>query len=296
MRYAILAIALAVGACDLTEITIAESEDVVVAEITLRAGDAEQRAFLHRSLRTGLPVTVPNATIEVRNTRGDVLRFAAAPLHDCVADTIKSVVGTCYRSTNPNYAIEPGQTYTLRIDVPGAETLTSSTRVPQPFGLVTPAVRACSLAPGTAFTIEWTRSDDAWVYVSETLLTGLAAALQQQGIELEDDPLRLFALSLSNEDSTVVFPTEFGLFQRFDEDLTAALIAIQGGLPPGVTAAVTIAAADRNYVNWERGGNFNPSGLVRVASIRGGGTGVFGSMVPLTFTVTVGGSQPACRG
>jgi len=61
-------------------------------------------------------------------------------------------------------------------------------------------------------------------------------------------------------------------------------------------AAVTIAAADRNYVNWERGGNFNPSGAVRVASIRGGGTGVFGSMVPLTFTVTVGGSQPACKG
>jgi hypothetical protein len=143
--------------------------------------------------------------------------------------------------------------------------------------------------------IAWTTSSDAWVYVSETLLHGLAPILQQQGIELEDDPLLLFGLSFSNQDTTVVFPTEFGLFQRFDEDLTRALIAIQNGLPAGVVADVTIAAADRNYVNWERGGNFNPSGLIRVASIRGDGTGTFGSIVPHRVVIHVGSSTlPAC--
>lgn len=105
----------------------------------------------------------------------------------------------------------------------------------------------------------------------------------------------LFGLSISNQDTTVLFPSEFGLFQRFDEGLTAALIAIQTGLPPGVVADVTVAAADRNYVNWERGGNFNPSGLIRVASIRGAGTGTFGSLVPRRFVVrTDSGNFPAC--
>lgn len=40
-----------------------------------------------------------------------------------------------------------------------------------------------------------------------------------------------------------------------------------------------MAAGDRNYVNWVRGGNFNPSGQVRVPSIVGDGTGVFASLV-----------------
>jgi hypothetical protein len=62
-----------------------------------------------------------------------------------------------------------------------------------------------------------------------------------------------------------------------------------------VIADVTIAAADRNYVNWERGGNFNPSGLIRVASIRGDGTGTFGSMVTHRVVIHVGPSTlPGC--
>ena len=48
-----------------------------------------------------------------------------------------------------------------------------------------------------------------------------------------------------------------------------------------------ISATDRNYVNWVRGGNFNPSGQVRVPTIRGDGTGVFASTVTRTFEVVV---------
>lgn len=294
MRCILLAAVALLAACDLTEVTIAESADLVVAEITLRAGDSIQYAFLHRSLQTGVPVTVEDATIEVRNAGGAVLGFEPAPQNECVVDTITTVLGSCYRSTMRGFAIVPGESYALRIDA-GGKVLTASTRVPQPFTLLRPTAGTCSVPPATAFTITWTRSSDAWVYVSETLLEGLAAALAQQDIELKEDPLRLFALSLSNQDSTVVFPTEFGLFQRFEPGLTKALIAIQNGLPPGVSADVTIAAADRNYVNWERGGNFNPSGAVRVASVRGDGTGVFGSIVPHRFRIVVGGAGlPAC--
>ena len=87
------------------------------------------------------------------------------------------------------------------------------------------------------------------------------------------------------------------MFDRFDPDLTEALAAIQGGLPPDVRAEVVIGAADRNYVNWERGGVFNPSGFVRIPSVAGEGTGVFGSVVPRSFQLTTladAGSRPRC--
>jgi hypothetical protein len=60
---------------------------------------------------------------------------------------------------------------------------------------------------------------------------------------------------------------------------------------------VVVAAADRNYVNWVRGGNFNPSGLVRVPSVRGDGTGVFGSIVAKTVVLTTvpESTAPACE-
>jgi len=73
-------------------------------------------------------------------------------------------------------------------------------------------------------------------------------------------------------------------------------VALSRGLPEGVSAEVVIAAADRNYVNWVRGDSFNPSGAVRVASVRGDGTGVFGSFSSARFRlrVTRGGTLPAC--
>jgi hypothetical protein len=151
------------------------------------------------------------------------------------------------------------------------------------------------LSANSRLEVAWTASPDAWVYAAETNLRGLAPLLAQQGIELERDPLRLFGLSVSSADTTIVFPSEFGLFDRFDDDLTEALAAIQNGLPSGVVADVVVGAADRNYVNWERGGNFNPSGVVRIGNIRGAGAGVFGSMVGKSFQVRVGSTQhPPC--
>ncbi|HAW90536.1 MAG TPA: hypothetical protein DCX61_07725, partial [Gemmatimonadetes bacterium] len=44
-------------------------------------------------------------------------------------------------------------------------------------------------------------------------------------------------------------------------------------------------AVEGNFVNWQRGGNFNPSGQVRVPSLRGDGTGVFGAAVNRGFDV-----------
>ena len=295
MRAGLVAVACALAACDLQEVTVAESEDVVVAEITLRAGDSIQTAFLHRTRQPGVSGVVRDARIEVTNAQGDVLGFLPVDSEACLTEEARGAAGSCYVSERSDYAIVPGETYTLRIELTSGEVMTSATRVPETFTLIRPAVAECSLPANTTLPMAWTSSSDAWVYVSETLLHGLAPILRERGIELEDDPLELFGLSISNQDTTVVFPTEFGLFQRFDEDLTRALIAIQNGLPAGVVADVTIAAADRNYVNWERGGNFNPSGLIRVASIRGDGTGTFGSMVTHRVVIHVGPSTlPGC--
>ena len=74
-------------------------------------------------------------------------------------------------------------------------------------------------------------------------------------------------------------------------------IRLQGGLPAGSTAELAITAVDRNYVNWARGGNFNPSGQVRIPSLSGDGTGVFGSTVGRGFDILVTdrpSGLPAC--
>jgi hypothetical protein len=48
---------------------------------------------------------------------------------------------------------------------------------------------------------------------------------------------------------------------------------------------VAITAVERNFVNWVRGGSFNPSGTVRVSSIVGDGSGVFGAASTRRFTL-----------
>ena len=59
------------------------------------------------------------------------------------------------------------------------------------------------------------------------------------------------------------------------------------GTPAFLKARVSVAAVERNYTNWARGGTFNPSGQVRIPSLRGDGTGFFGATVVKTMTVIV---------
>ena len=85
-----------------------------------------------------------------------------------------------------------------------------------------------------------------------------------------------------------------GVFERFELDRDVAL-ALQRGLPSGASADIVVAAGDENYVNWVRGGNFNPSGQIRVPSLVGDGTGVLGSLVTRTVTVlTQSPGYPVC--
>lgn len=286
------------SACELQEVQVAQPQDLVLAEVVLRAGASTQQAWLHRTRGSGHAPRVDSAIVEVRAANGALLRYE--PAHDTVCvqrrmDTQPGTHGSCYTSRANALAIQPGQSYSLTITLPGGARLTGATTVPQDFRMLRPAVGVCSIPAMTPLELRWTRAPGSWVYVSETNLRNIKNALMPYNLTVDSDPLRIWGLSLSAADTTIVFPGELGVIDRFDEDRTAALALLQRGLPAGIIADVVVAATDRNYVNWERGGAFNPSGPVRVPSIRGDGTGVFGSIVPKTFQIRVNDpARPPC--
>jgi hypothetical protein len=289
-RACVVVVACLTGACELQEVTLADSRDLVVAEVVLRARVLPQHAWLHRTFATG-SLAVPGALVEVTNDAGHTLTYEPAAATACLdiegADTTAARLGSCYRAEPPSSFVppQPGEHYRLRITLADGGVLTGETTMPQPLELLRPPTPDCYLEPDTTLEFVWRPTSGAWVYIAETELVGIGAALRARGVEFSGDRIRLLGLSIGREDTTIVFPTEFGLFDRGDPEVADALVAIQSGLPPGVVAHVHIAAADRNYVNWVRGGQFNPSGAINVASIQGDGTGVFGSIVPVQRNV-----------
>lgn len=277
--------------CEVQEITIADAQDVVVAEMVLRAGETLQTAYLHRTTTRGSAPTVRDARITVRDaSTGGETRFAidadSVCLDDVPANGIQS--GTCYAARVHSTTIRAGARYTLKIDFPNGRVMTGATDIPGVFDITTPRTLSgvgtsgspCRLEPGTSMEVTWTRSAGASVYITEARLRNLRQALREAGNNFEGNgALDLVGLSISAADTTLEIPGELGLFDRFDDDLLPILLVIRDGLPPNVDATIVVAAADRNYVNWVRGGNFNPSGLVRVSSIQGDGRGVFGALV-----------------
>lgn len=304
MRAFPVGLAMLLAGCELDEVALAPPEDLLVAEVYLRVGDdgSEALAFLHTTLGTGGSQTVPGAQVRLTLPGGSVVVLEAAAVTDCLEgeETIEGVEGSCYTAGGAVFAgLSSGDLVTAELVAPDGRSLEGATTIPGAFALLRPAAAdSCSIPPGESFEVLWSSSDRAWAYAAETLIWGLPAALAPVGIEVEDDPLYLLGVSVSEQDTTVVFPTEIGVFDRFELDRDLAL-ALSEGLPAGTFADVTIGALDRNYVNWVRGGTFNPSGLVRVPSLRGDGTGVIGSVVRRSFrVVTSSASQevPLCGG
>ena len=292
LRFICLAAPTVLAACDLEDILIVEVEDVVVAEIYVNLAEDptenEVRAYLHYTV--GAPGSggdeLTNARIVVSRSDGLTLDLGVNELDACL-DSLPTVGdGVCFLANpaqTPN--LIPGDQLEVQVTLADGGILFGATHVPSSFqidGIPT----ACRLDPDTLLPLLWSSSDGAWAYVSETSISGLTAALEPEGIAVEedDDPLHLLGLSISDQDTTTVFPSEFGIFDRFDLDHDLAT-RLQEGLPDSTTAEVSITAVEGNYVNWARGGNFNPSGLVRVPSLRGDGTGVFAATVSRRFVV-----------
>jgi hypothetical protein len=285
---ALLTVLSATG-CELQETTLAQPEDILVAEafVQLFGEEAEATLLLHRTFGgVGASEAPPNADVQIHLPEVGAIRMAEVPLSDCVEGELPDqFLGTCYGVSPGLLAVHGGDELTLEVDVADGRRLLGTTRVPGDFQLLQPlGTPVCYQEKGLPFEVRWTSSSEAWAYLSESLIFGLRETLGSQGIEVEDDPLLLTGLSVSASDTTIVFPREFGVFDRFDTDRDV-LVALQESLPVGASARVIVAALDRNYANWVRGGDFNPSGQVRIPSIQGDGTGVFGSVVRRTFRV-----------
>lgn len=279
---------IATSACELREITLAVPDDVVVAEVVLRAGAGIQTAYLHRTSTGEGSARVFGAHIQVTDAEeGGSFTMDVRPDAACL-DPVPPAdhpgTGTCYGVDAPVPLVLPGRTYNLRIELTDGGVLSGSTTVPADFEVVRPGTEACRLAARENYELTWTLSEGTSIYLIEAHMAGLREALRRGGLDVPGSgSVELLGFSVTAQDTSLVFPSELGLFDRLDEDLHPILVAIRGGLPPGVTTTGSVSAADRNYVNWVRGGNFNPSGPVRISSLRGDGIGVFGSLVTRPF-------------
>ncbi len=301
---------LAAAGCELTEVTTADSRDVLVVEAVLRPDRQVQEVLLHRTLKGAVIPGEAGARVRVRTEDGREVPFIPTAIEDCLSgdsrllrgdDTLR-VQASCYRSPTDGDErswVVPGRSYDLLVETARGERVRGTTRVPGSFDLrglrralrdTSTGERRCFLPPQTEMDLTWSTSSGAWAYLTEMEVYGLRRVLGGSGIETIPDPLRLVGVSVSESDTTVVVPTEVGVFDRFSYD-QELLRAIQGGFPSDVQVHVVVAAADRNFVNGVRGGQFNPSGTVRVSSVVGDGVGVFGSIVPLRLVMDVRGGR-----
>jgi len=302
-----LLLTLSSWACELTDVQIAESEDVLLVEAFVSWAPPAPRAaatvFVHGTLvREGeLRGDSPDVLIEMTADDGQRAVLSEVPPEVCLVNASDDNPGRCYAAALPESAA-PGRSVTMELEAADGRQVTGRTVLPEDFEILSPTVSGttCRVPERQLLDLTWTSSAGAWAYPSETSLRGVRDVLAAQDPDFQglDDPLVLFGLAISDEDTTVSFPDEYGLFDRFDDDITTrALIELQDGLLAGMSGVVTVAAADRNYVNWLRGGGFNPSGLVRVPSLVGDGTGVLGATVRRTVRIEVGApaaGRPAC--
>lgn len=300
-RLAIAALALALSACTIADVTVAPGEDRLVVEGVLRTDARQQFILLHRGVQSGVAAGETGAEVVV--VRGDGLRipFQESPLA-CYSvnpayldsDTPIEIRGTCYASaSSAGRWVNPGATYELSVRTTRGEQARGRTTVPGDFTLRgVPVSRVndqppagYNLEPLTPLPLTWTQSAGAWGYVAPLQISGLRLVLPDSFNA--PDPMELIGVSVSASDTSLVLPGEFGVFDRFSFNQNL-LRLLQSGLPDGTRARVVVAAADRNYINGVRGGSFNPSGPIRISSIVGDGVGVFGSLVPLHAFFMVG--------
>lgn len=311
-RILTVSMALLLAACELTSTTLTEPEDALIVEAYVIVQGVPPLGGVKASLLVhgvvGSPGSVngpPPVAATIADASGTTTTLLEQPIDRCILNGLEgNNLGRCYTADLPA-EVQPGAVLSLRVEAPGDQLITGVTTLPDDFQIITPVAdgRACQLPADTRLEMAWSPSAGAWAYPSEVRFQDLGPQLAAEDPQFTDlaDPLVIFGLAISDSDTTISFPNEFGLFDRFDDEIVLrALVEIQDGLPAGVVSEITIAAADRNWINWERGGNFNPSGSVRVPSVSGDGFGVFGSMVLKNISIVVGppepGGPPACTG
>ena len=226
------------GGCDLEEVTIVEPESVLVVEAFLLLGDLETigRVFLYSSLGAGPNDDLPVAEIVLSSESGGIFEFTEAHALVCLSLAPEvEAYGRCYVGQEAGAPLfRPGDRVTLEVRtelgsgapriVDHPRGLSRSTATLHRSGVGFQRTRPSS-CPGPARRGRWA----TWAR------PGCAAyrrLLAERGLVVTDDPLILRGLSVSADDTSIRFPSDFGIFERLalDADLARAL---QVGMPPG---------------------------------------------------------------
>lgn len=299
--------------CELVEVEVAAPDDAVVAEVMvlLTSGEAEGDGFglsasalLQRTRRGSGVQPVDGATVRIANQDGREVVLLPEPRGWlCIGvDSLQwgwrqDETGTfCYRSERTETPFQPEDQLALNVGLPDGSELTGASQVPSGFSM--PELRladgVCAMLPETQQRIDWTPSQGAWGYKSEVRIDGLAA---DDGDGLRADSVHLELLALGREETGLVFPKAFGLSEYLDGPYSRELIlSLRDGLPVGASAVFAVTAIDRNWFNWTRNSSFTFSGVVRIPSVFGDGSGVFATGIRRRFDVMVGDAveAPAC--
>ena len=202
----------------------------------------------------------------------------------CQSDTVSvaPTVGTCYTASTSAAHFAPLEELSLKIVTRDGRVLRGVSTIPRAFAPTRLSVQdgRCRVDPDTSYRFDWSTVDGDWAFIAEAKFSGFARALWD-----DPDPLYLrthWMASLLRRD--MVFPrvlTE-GEVARLARKAARKL---ETGLPWGVTADLAVAAVDRNWANWIREGQLHTEGEVRVPSVFGDGTGLFGTGIRWTVTM-----------
>ena len=273
---------LVLGSCQLTDVEIAPSPELVVAAVTavltvddpLQPSQAEMSvvALITRSHRS-LSYEIPGATVLITGEHGQSVWLEEVPDPRSTCLTNRERAGSCHVATVSPSHFAPGEQLSLEVVLPDGRILKGASRLPGyfgPSGLLLKDGR-CRLEPDTGYRFSWPSVHGARAFVAEAKLAGLGQLWPH------DDPLYL-PVTLRGPDHThMVFPRDFlyELVERKEWELQRVL---HTGLPEGASADVTVGAVDRNWANWIRV-RLGLEGQVRVPSVFGDGTGWFGTAV-----------------
>ena len=286
--------------CEMDSVSLVAPESLLIAEVFIASdgSDAlEATAYLHRVLGSkdygpvlgaDITLTAGNQTVTLIENP-DSVSTCVPPWVQREISEIEGSLGTCYSLDElPVTFAAPGQFIQVSITDGDDSELFGQTKLPGDFSMKTPrsSREFCALQGDQLLELEWSKSLEAWAYIVEADVWDLADVYSYLP---EDDrppqPLFLFGLAISADDTSMRFPSDIGLFDRYGlhRDVFEQL---QKGLPESTTADITVSAVDRNFVNWARAGKFHPSGQIRTPSLAGrSGTGVIGSYVRKKFKV-----------
>lgn len=267
-RLGVVVLLTLVGGCELTEEAVAPPPPAIVVHSVLNPDADEQVVLLESSLtgRVQIDSSVkfdPNDPIRTAGgspiSGAEVRLFAGAdPIGVRARETFTPRGGTGrYTIGRDAFAIQPGQTYRLRIRTTDGREVTGETLVPG----ATAEWRARSGAPLP--TVPFARDRDT---LQLTWQPSSGARTYAVRVETPFGPWALFSDSLR-------FALAGSLRNFFAPGLPSVFL-------PGFRQTLQVAAVDRNFFDYNRSGNDPFGGTGLISSVRGG-LGLFGSMLVL---------------